>query len=170
MADVVSRREALKVTAKVAGVTAFATPVVVGVFSSNASAVACGGPGESDAIPATVDANVKWNQNCGGNGSPLGRINGQNKNNFSFGGGDYRVVIADDGTDNTNADKTYYTVVNPAGYVCSATFIIENCGSGPWPLSTNPGTWPSAAQPVPYCPTSCASVKLVLTSVVCCPI
>ena len=78
MSEPLSRRDALKTSAKVAGVAAFATPTVVSMFSTRAAAVdQCNPATDSFVIPATnITNSVDWNQNCAS--STLGRYNGQN--------------------------------------------------------------------------------------------
>jgi hypothetical protein len=160
----IGRREAIKLGAKAAGVTAFAAPVVVGVFSAPAvgqTTVSCNGETDSDAVYGTVDSGGSWNSNCGGSG-PYGRYNAQDAH-FTFAGGDGTVVLGAPGTDNIDVEKAYYNV-NVTGWVCTVTWLLENCD---FALGTSTPQAPGL--PVPYCPGNCNSVRLAIDEVVCCP-
>jgi hypothetical protein len=168
--NAISRREAMKIAAKAAGVTTFATPVVIEVFS--APAVGQTGPPlcspltDSDAVYGTIDAGGSWNTNCGG-GCTNGRYNGQNAH-FTFAGGEGTVQVGTGGIDNFCVHQSYYSISAP-GFRCTPMWSLQNC-------SGVPGTSTSALGdgPLPYCPTACtpggdSSVRLVLSSIVCCP-
>ena len=172
----VTRREALLTTAKVAGAAAFVAPVVIGVFSASsvsAAPVLCSAANDSDAVFGTIDSNTKkWNVNCGGNAANdpcavTGNYNGQNTT-FTLGPGSGTVQVGLGGVDNFCTSASYYVITNPAGYTCSATWAIENCNGAIGSSTPNLGA-PSTAQSLPYCTTNCNGVKLVLSSVVCCP-
>jgi hypothetical protein len=182
----VSRRDALKLSAKVAGAAAFATPVVVGAFSSPAMANhggICTPGNDSDAETAVLGGGGRWNVNCA-NAGPLGRYNGQNGHFELADGTEGDVVIGYPGVDNFDVRCSFYTIDVP-GYVCSATFSLDNCAcpvaqSVPCDPINCPGdpACPPNAQPLPYCNcvggcsggANVASVKLILTSVNCCPV
>lgn len=181
----ISRREALKLSAKTAGVAAFATPVVVGAFSSPAMA-SHGGictPGiDSDAETAVLGSGGSYNVNCGTAG-PLGRYNGQNGNFTLADGTEGEVLVGFPGVDNFDVRCSFYTIDVP-GFVCSATFDLLRCDcevlfSSPCDETlcpTDPDC-PANAQPLPYCAcvdcsggANVASVRLRLASVTCCPV
>ena len=62
----ISRREALKKAALAAGVVAWSTPVIAGVFSAPASAqTACSPAGDSDVVIGTITTGYDTNTNCG---------------------------------------------------------------------------------------------------------
>ena len=165
----ISRREALKTTAKAAGVAAFVAPVVVGVFSAQSvNAADCSIANDSDAVPATVTSGGTWNTNCGGQSGPSGRYNGQNAN-FTIVGGSGSVQVGSGGVDNFDTNVSFYLITNPAGYTCTANWTVSDC-TGATALSTPALGAPSGAVPLPYCTTNCNGVKLTLSSVVCCPI
>lgn len=167
-----SRREALKATAKAAGVAAFAAPVVVGVFNSSASAqtVICSQTNDSDAVTATViPANYSWNHNSGGQ-TVEGRYNGQNKN-FTLAGGTGTVQVGATGTDNPDVTIAYYVIFPPAGLVsCTPTWQIVGCTG---PIATSSAALTATQGPLPYCTTATdpgsPAVQLQLVSITCCP-
>ena len=165
----ISRREALKTTAKAAGVAAFVAPVVVGVFSAQSvNAALCSAANDSDAVQAIVESGAEWNVNCGGNGvGPEGRYNGQDKG-FTVLGLPGTVQVGNSGNDNFDTSKSYYVVANPTGYNCTPSWSVVGCTS-PIANSTPILGHPDGALPLPYCTLNCSSVNLVLTSVVCCP-
>ncbi len=166
----ISRREALKTTAKAAGVAAFVAPVVVGVFSAQSvNAALCSAANDSDAVFATVTSGGDWNTNCGGNGvGPTGRYNGQNAN-FTIIGGSGSVQVGSGGVDNFDTNVSFYFINNPNGFTCVANWTISDC-DGATALSVPALGAPAGALPLPYCTTNCNGVKLNLTSVVCCPV
>lgn len=165
----ISRREALKSTAKIAGVAAFAAPVVVGVFSApsvRANHSLCGPATDSDSVAATITSGGTWNTNCG-DCSPSGRYNGQNSN-FTIVGGSGSVQVGSGGVDNFCTAVSFYVITNPAGFTCDATFSVRQCDGAV--VNSIPGLGaPAGAIPLPYCTTNCNGVKLDLTSVNCCP-
>lgn len=170
----ISRREALKTTAKAAGMAAFVAPVVVGVFSAPAVRAAtcnCSVSTDSDAVPATIDpAGITRNTNCGNGDGPNGAYNAQNIS-FNFGpaqGGSIQIGL--DGVDNFGTEVSFYTIASPAGWCCEAEWIIEGQCSGAVATSVPAVGAPAGAQPLPYCVGDCSGVKLTLTSVTCCPI
>lgn len=192
--ELISRREALRTAAAVAGTAAFATPVVVGVFASPARAVGegtiCNPDVESDTILATGYEGVDWNHNCN-SGGPLGSWNGQDTN-FTFvdGGvnqvGTVRVGAA--GTDATDLQVqiAYYTIVSPTGFECSAYWrLLDNpykvpqnyvpvnktVLSSPVNPATLPLPYPNPGAPDNYvCQPDTAAWRLKLASVYCCPL
>ena len=161
-----SRREALKFGAKAAGVTAFAVPTVIGVFSAPAlgqSPPLCSPVNDSDAVFGTIDSGGTWNTNCGGTTCPVvGRYNGQNAHFTLPGAGGGTVQVGSGGVDNFCTNLSFYNITAP-GYQCTATWVVQNC-TGPVLQSAGVG-----GQPLPYCSTNCNGVKLVLTQVACCP-
>lgn len=162
-----SRREALKMGAKAAGVTAFAVPTVIGVFSAPAlgqSAPLCSPANDSDAVYGTIDSGGSWNTNCGG---PCvhGRYNGQNAH-FTFSGGSGTVQVGTGGIDNFCTNLSYYSI-NAPGFVCTPTWTVTGC-TGAVGQST-PAAVPPGGGPLPYCTSNCNSVRLVLSQIVCCP-
>lgn len=179
MSESLSRREALKTTAKVAGVAAFATPTVVSMFSTRAAAAdQCNPATDSYVIPATnLTNNVTWNQNCAN--ETLGRYNGQNFTAKLSNNDTVIVQIGTGGTDNNTVDCSYYTILSTK-YKCTAKFALLNCPDPNNQPSTDcTGAWPPGAQPVPWChscpqdtaPSQGATGnKLLLISLNCCPI
>ena len=122
----ISRRDALKTSAKVAGVAAFATPIVMGVFSSRASAFAgCDPTLDSDAVDLLKGKPKKWNINCSSN-EKYGRYNAQRTEALLPGPGGLKAVInfGQVGTDNFPVECSYYFFTVPTGWECSATFEI----------------------------------------------
>ena len=164
-----TRREALLTAAKVAGTAAFVAPVVVSVFAAPAFGQSGCNPGtNSRAVPALITAGTSWNSNCAGNQPGGGRYNGQNKN-FTLNGVGGTVNVGDDGTDNTAFANAFYVITSPANYNCVATFHVDSCnGVGASIVQSNPAP-PHVGFGLPYC-TNCSGSKLVLDSIVCCPI
>jgi hypothetical protein len=162
----ISRREALKTTAKAAGVAAFVAPVVVGVFSAQSVSAAVCNSNDSDAEPGIITSNtVTWNTNCGPQDGDFGRYNGQDKN-FTIDAGAGSVFVGGSGNDNFGTQNSFYTIDAPTGYTCTASFELDCNGTSA--MSTVPIGAPAGALSLPYCLT-CASTKLDLISVVCCP-
>ena len=170
----ISRREALKTTAKAAGVAAFVAPVVVGVFSAqsvNAGACTCSTSTDSDAVPATVaNADVTRNANCKNNDIfPNGRYVAQDIS-FSFLGGAGSIGLGLAGNDQFGTELSFYTITSPANYCCQANWTLDNCAT-PSPTASTPiNGAPQGALGLPWCIGDCSSVKLVLVSVTCCPV
>jgi hypothetical protein len=192
-----SRRDALKTTAKVAGVAAFATPVVMGVFSGSARAQsACDPALDSDAIDLLQGQPKRWNINCDKQNTFAGRYNAQRTESEIPGSGGLTAVLNFGllGVDNFPVECSFYTITAPAGWECSATFRVEQangsqgCGAGATEATSVPGNCtdgfpafpdfspPAGAGPLPYCfvpggtPNACdSSVKLALVEWVCCP-
>lgn len=178
----VSRRDALKTAAKVAGVAAFATPTVVGVFAAPsfaAETIRCNPATESDAITGIlVSGDLKRNQNCGNDATPpaYGRYNAQDAKDpiFDLDGQTVTVNIGEAGIDNYDVEVSFYTIDAPANLECVATFTVNNCDRGDI-IDSDP---PTGTLPLPYClPTGpkeeCqdnANANLELLSVVCCPV
>lgn len=171
----ISRREALATGAKVAGAAAFATPVVMGVFSSAASAGLdvpdrCNPDVDSDAIDVLQGSPRRWNINCEKQSSFAGRYNAQ-RTEVTIPGTTETVIISfgDAGVDNFPVECSYYTIDAPEGWDCEATFQVEapngveGCVDGTEATSdpgechpdfqaTNPSfTPPPGALPLPYC-------------------
>ena len=75
----------------------------------------------------TITVGYDKNTNCGGvlNGQ-FGRYNGQDAT-FTLVGGSGTVQIGGPGTDNRLVQCSYYTVVNPTGFACVATWGVVNC-------------------------------------------
>ena len=180
-----NRREALKFSAKVAGAAAFATPVVVSAFSAPALAdgptPVCDGSTDSLAIPGTITSGIKQNQNCGDDAvdPKYGRYNAQ-KGTFNVGNvtGGKVCIGACDTVDNFDVESSWYTIVNPPGFECTAYWSLTECpkkpGSGTPKTSTVPTGAPSDALPLPYCEpadkcTDNANNFLLLEKVWCCP-
>jgi hypothetical protein len=194
-----SRRAAIATGAKVAGAAAFATPVVMGVFSSAASAQVperCDPSIDSDAIDILEGGDRRWNLNCEKQDSFAGRYNAQ-RTELAIPGTNEEVVISFGlgGVDNFAVECSFYTITAPDGYECTATFAVENANGTPGCTSataieaeSTPGdctegfpsnpdfTPPPGALPLPYCyvpggtPNACDSGnKLVLESFFCCP-
>jgi hypothetical protein len=170
-----SRRDALKTSAKVAGVAAFATPVVMGVFSTRASAVNnCDPSVDSDAIDLLNGTPRKWNTNCSDN-EKYGRYNAQRTTAELPGtGGEIAAInFGFTGTDNFPHECSFYTFDVPDGWECTATFVVgdandtDGCPDGgledistpgdcePWTAAGTPSDFspPPGANPVPYCKT-----------------
>jgi hypothetical protein len=139
LSGAVSRREALKLSAKVAGVAAFASPVVVGAFSAPALADhdndECDPGTDSDAIVIDSATGTKWNINCqietdnepasSPLNSPYGRYNSQ-RSSFSSTIGTVSVTFGwPNTTDNFRTDQSWYTIEAPAGYECSARWALS---------------------------------------------
>lgn len=174
----ISRREALKSTAKIAGVAAFAAPVVVGVFSApSVSAAVCNPSLSSTAISTTVTADAtKGSVNCGapcnGNGQNT-HLGGTYNNNelvgtFTNSNGTVQGAVTVFQPSPGCANTAYYLITLTAGassYQCEAVFVFENCGG----TLTTPAS-SALGSPVPYCAGDCSSVKLVLSAVNCCPL
>lgn len=175
--NTITRRDALRKAGLAAGAAAFATPTVVGVFSSRASAqrtLPCDPGLDSDAVVLTAFDVADWNQNCGGNANTdpfpppgdedaYGRYNGQDATSvLAVNGNQVTVQIGEAGTDNEWVSISYYTITNvPAGWQCFADFRMENanggvgCPSGVETLSS-PGNntdpvVPFGALALPYC-------------------
>lgn len=203
-----SRREALKLSAKVAGVAAFATPVVVGAFSAPALADhnnnQCDPGTDSDAIDIASAAGSKWNINCqietdnvppsSPLNSPYGRYNSQ-RSDFTSSIGQVSIIFGwPDKTDNFRTDQSWYTIVAPGGYVCSATWALslggpnttgDGCDNDPILWSNPPPETSDPAQKtlsysavgarhLPYCTWSnvgadkCNNQFLELVTLTCC--
>lgn len=192
----ISRREALKTTAKVAGAAAFAAPVIAGVFSAPAAHAVfsnCDPLTNSYAKKATNITGNEWNTN-GAAGYPFGRYNGQNRN-FNLQGLQGTISLGGQGVDNFDVRTSYY-YINLTGYNCEATFRVENCGPnndqngevdysqpsvsgigyGPLPFCSDeyPGAYPNSPAPPPVIPAdqdyTDANAQLVLVSIYCCPV
>lgn len=194
----VSRREAIKLSAKAAGVAAFASPVVVGAFSAPAlgqQSATCDPATDSDAVRITSASNEKWNINCQiDTVSPHGRYNSQRSEFADTEIGNVDIVFGWLGTDNFPTHKSWYVIEAPAGYECSATWAIslggpDTTGQGCTPatqfVSTPPPTIgpgetqslensAPGAQPLPYCTWSgvgsdkCNNQFLELVTLDCC--
>jgi hypothetical protein len=174
--NAISRREALRTTAKVAGAAAFATPVVMGVFSSRVSAIpaGCDPSVDSDAIDLLQGQPRKWNINCSDN-EKYGRYNAQRTEALLPGGaGTAAINFGFTGTDNFPVECSFYVFDVPAGWDCSASFVVgdandtDGCPDGGIEFDSVPGDceiWPEGgstpedfvpppgALPVPYCQT-----------------
>ena len=195
--SVLTRREALKLSAGVVGATAFATPVVVGAFSAPAlgQAPVCTPENDSDAVIIQSAGGEKWNINCQvDENSPYGRYNSQRSEFGETEIGDLAIVFGwGKNTDNFRTDASWYTIETPAGWTCSATWTISLGGPtttgqgcvGPESMSTPPPTGPgpslsysaAGAQPLPYCPVAegtadpkCDGQFLELVELVCCQV
>jgi hypothetical protein len=189
----ISRREALKLSAKAAGAAAFATPIVVGAFSAPALAAdppECNPATDSEAVPiqSVADANKTFNVNCQGN-SRWGRYNGQNSMFLApeLGPGQtITVTFGNNGIDNFDVECSFYTITAPANCNCTATWVLERangtagCATGFIEDLSNPGVAPcptnvpANAKKLPYCrridnSSNCPSgQKIRLVGVVCC--
>lgn len=189
----ISRREALKLSAKAAGAAAFATPIVVGAFSAPALAAeapGCNPATDSDAVVIESATDERYNVNCK-SGSRWGRYNSQ-RSDFSAPeigpGKTVSVRFGLQGTDNFFVECSFYTIEAPTGCECTATWAMESangtagCNPGYTQFQSVPAPGcdpnqpdpPANALPLPYCkPTNgtdgCPSnQKLVLKSLVCC--
>lgn len=193
------RRSVLKRGALIAGVAAFAQPVVAGVFSSPAAADyippdRCNPALDSDAIDVLGGGDERWNLNCDAN-SKYGRYNAQ-RSQYTIPGTNLQVSIVfgqANTTDNLPVECSYYTIVKPAGYDCQAEWALQDGSKnavcnlpGDNVVQSVPGdciqvgtkpvadfTAPTGALPIPYCKPksdSCPSgFKLVLLNLYCCP-
>lgn len=162
----ISRREALKSTAKIAGVAAFAAPVVVGVFSAQAvSAVHCG-PNDSDSQLVTIGLDNFANTNCGGRCNDSGEYHSDTVTAAIPNSSPAATVTITVGEQ--CAQGSSFVISATQGYVCQATFQAT-CASGDTEVVQNGNL-------LPYCigPSTgsapCASAKLLLVSAHCCPI
>jgi hypothetical protein len=130
-----SRREALKAAGVAAGAAAFASPVVVGVFSTQASAAGCDPSIDSDALDLLNGTPKNWNTNCqtkssAGRPYPWGRYNAQRTTATLPGSaGQASIDFGNDGTDNYPVHCSFYTLSAPAGWLCSATFVTGDANS-----------------------------------------
>ena len=173
----VTRLEALRTTAKLAGAVAFLSPVVVGAFSGAAfaSSAACDGYSttdancnatDSDAVTITAAANREWNQNCGGS-SVYGRYNAQ-RSEFTVGSIVVTLTFGATNTDNFPVTEGWYTATGTGGgtnYSCTAYWKMKlaswtsakgvdadpGCTDTATQCSVVPLGAPSGAKAVPYC-------------------
>lgn len=173
-ANLLSRRDALKRAGALVGTAAFATPIVVGVFSTQASAQGCDPTIDSDAVDLLQGTPRKWNTNCQTADGPWGRYNAQKTTATIPGSGGLTAEIrfGFDGTDNYPVHCSFYQFVAPNGWTCSATFAVgdansaDGCVANSWDGEhySVPGTCvipgfngepdfmpPANAFPVPYC-------------------
>ena len=151
----ISRREAIKTTAKVAGVAAFATPAIVNMWSSTAMAAggdtsACDGSGvdtnnpcnvnDSDAVPVSLAGeDTNWNLNCQDVvvDGEWGRYNAQ-QTLYQYvdpvNGITVNLRFGQLGTDNFPVQYSFYTLepVSDDGtsYDCTAIWSLQNNASG----------------------------------------
>ena len=143
----VTRREALKTTAKVAGVAAFATPVVMGVFSAPALGVpfACDPAVNSRAIQLITGGGKRWNINCASLNTAQGRYNAQ-QTTFTLPGAAGAVTLnfGMSGVDNFPVECSYYTITAPATYTCTAIFRTEQANGT---LGCSPGATQKTSLP-----------------------
>ena len=162
----ISRREALKSTAKIAGVAAFAAPVVVGVFSAQSVGASHCGPNDSDSQLVTIGLDNFANTNCGNKCNDSGEYHSDFVTSTipnSVGPATVTITVAEQ-----CAQGSAFVISATGGYVCQATFQAI-CASGDTEVPQN-GTL------LPYCtgPTTgsapCASAKLLLVSAHCCSI
>lgn len=157
-----SRREALKFSGAAVGAAAFATPVVVGAFSAPAlgqTFPTCDPATDSDAVVIESAAGHDWNINCE-NDSRWGRYNSQ-QSVFSSSIGDVTIQFGELGVDNFDVEVSYYTIIAPSGYECSATWRIINpngtvtcTGTGEVQATSVPANATSGGRPtlpLPYC-------------------
>lgn len=135
------RRTVLKKAALTAGAAAFATPIVAGVFSSRVQAGGginqCTPEGESDAVDILLGDPRSWNLNCDDLGglAPWGRYNAQ-RSEFEIPSTGEPVVIifGETGTDNFPVQCSYFQILEPDGWTCTATFTVgsanlnKDCG------------------------------------------
>jgi hypothetical protein len=181
----ITRRDTLKAAVAVAGASAFATPVVAGVFSTRVSAAQCNPKTDSFVIEGTgIDGSQSWNQNCGQpTGNKVGRYNGQDQPvKLAGGNGTVTVRVGDSGTDNRKVNVSYY-VIDSNDFECTATFTLTDCGGlneATVLYSVDDGTWPPGAKVLPWCHVcpqdqltqqsqQAAQNRLVLAEVFCCP-
>lgn len=153
------RRSVLKRGALLAGVAAFAQPVVAGVFSSPAEAThlgPCSAATDSEAVTAVTISGQDWNSNSAA-GYPFGRYNGQNRG-FQLPDGTQGVIrLGLPGVDNFDVRYTFY-VVDITGYTCQVNFSLGKCGDNNkndglvlYSRTTNGGAFPVNQGPVPFC-------------------
>lgn len=174
--NAISRRDVLKTTAKAAGAAAFVTPVVVSVFSSPAlGAVLCPSTDSAAKSATVVVGPTTRNVNCAGSGASGGRYNAQDlaDNIFEVGTAPNIVqgtlAFGGPGVDNFDVEVGFYSITQPVGWKCTATWEIENCDGN---VIVYPEQSPDAQGriPLPYCASDCSSVKLNLIDVSCCPV
>lgn len=182
-----SRREAIKLSAKVAGAAAFAAPVVVGAFSAPALGQAsptCNPATDSDAVEITAAAGKDWNINCE-SGSTWGRYNSQ-QSDFASSIGQVSIMFGEGGVDNFNVEVSYYTIIAPPTWECAATWGLRDpngsatCdGAGETTHISVPAVATSGGRPtlpLPYCKakdhqgndTCDSNLRLEIISLYCC--
>ena len=161
--------------AAAAGAAAFATPVVLGVYSTAASAQSstCDPALDSNAVDLLVGDLKRWNLNCDKQNTLAGRYNAQRTDAEISGTGGLTATIEFglQGVDNLPVECSYYTIDAPAGWTCTARFGVEQangqtgCSPGATEFLSVPGdcddaesgedypdfTPPPDALPVPYC-------------------
>jgi hypothetical protein len=148
----ISRRDALKLSAGVAGAAAFATPVVVGAFQAPALGgqpfPTCDPETDSDAVVIESATGNDWNINCE-SGSTWGRYNSQ-QSVFGSSIGNVTIQFGELGVDNFDVEDSYYSIIAPAGYECVATWALKDSNG----TSTCDGVGETTNTSVPANPTS----------------
>jgi hypothetical protein len=192
-----SRRDALLATAKVVGVTAFAAPVVVGVFSTSAMATGGCNPGtDSDAIQATI-VTGSWTTVCNCDDD---RDDDDDDDESKGGFSSYSGGSSDEDDDDDDDEKCLgffvgqgiFTLPKPGGGTLNGSVVITGSGYENTPVNQTTYTVVSptghrcsvtfsiagcdqngsklSKGGVPYCVSKCDGVRLTLASVACCPI
>ena len=172
----ISRREAIKTTAKVAGVAAFATPTIVSVWSTPVLAnhsLDCLGDGspaetncgstDSDAVDVQLSGTTSWNTNCGSDnvGVPLGRYNSQRS---EFTDADDNIIailtFGEPGVDNFDVEVSYYTLVGFKLDSLPPDFDADDPSTWPEPDYDCTAYWSLTAGNSPNAPAACTGAGL----------